>query len=234
MRKLLLAVAAAVVLALPVLASAQEVVSDKEYCGMIAEKGAQGLCTAYCQAMNCDDPAHLTNDTACQQVLRTFRDKSGLVWPVCVDTDMDSVRNESDNCPAVANANQSDKDKDAIGDACDSCPDDAGNDVDGDGLCAAVDPCPNDATNSCGTKITKTGEAYGHHGQCSGWNACGDAATCALWACEVNGYSTLMSYGEDKPCTQFENCHLFNYRGNIQWNWGNWCDVRGVTDIVCK
>ncbi len=201
---------------------------------MIAEKGAQGLCTAYCQAMNCDDPAHSTSDVACQQVLKTFRDKSGLIWPVCVDSDLDGIRNDVDNCPTVANANQADRDKDGIGDACDTCPDDAGNDVDGDGLCAAVDPCPNDATNSCGTKITRAGEAYGHHGQCSGWNGCGDAATCALWACEIKGYTTLMSYGADQPCTQFENCNLFYSRGNIQWNWGNGCDVRGVTDIVCR
>lgn len=84
-----------------------------------------------------------------------------------------------------------------------------------------------------GTKITKTGEAYGHHGNCGGWNGCGDAKTCAQWACEINGYTTLVSYGADKQCTQFNNCHLFYSRGSIQWNWGNWCEVQGVTDIVC-
>lgn len=84
------------------------------------------------------------------------------------------------------------------------------------------------------TLITTEGEAYGHHGQCSGWNGCGDAATCAQWACEVNGYSSLISYGEDKPCTEFDNCHLFRSRGIIDWNWGNRCGVRGVTDIVCN
>lgn len=84
-----------------------------------------------------------------------------------------------------------------------------------------------------GVTITATGEAYGHHGACEGWNGCGDAATCALWACEVNGYDTLVSYGEDKPCTQFNNCNLFHSRGNVQTNWGNWCNVQGVTDIIC-
>lgn len=88
--------------------------------------------------------------------------------------------------------------------------------------------------DSSGVKITSSGEAYGHHGACSGWNACGDAATCALWACEVNGYSNLVSYGESKPCTQFNNCNLFNYRGSVQYNWGNWCGVMGVTDIICS
>lgn len=85
-----------------------------------------------------------------------------------------------------------------------------------------------------GVMITGQGEAYGHHGQCSGWNGCGDAATCALWACEVKGYSQLVSYGESRPCTQFNNCHLFNSRGSVQYNWGNWCDVMGVTDIKCS
>ncbi|MDD2482786.1 MAG: VWA domain-containing protein [Candidatus Shapirobacteria bacterium] len=87
--------------------------------------------------------------------------------------------------------------------------------------------------NGPGVLITKTGEAYGHHGNCGGWNGCGDAATCALWACEVNGYDSLVSYGEDRPCTQFNNCHLFYNRGSIDWDWGNWCGVSGVTDIKC-
>lgn len=98
--------------------------------------------------------------------------------------------------------------------------------VDCGGPCAACPPV--------GVMITQPGEAYGHHGACNGWNGCGDAATCALWACEVNGYSQLVSYGDDAPCTEFDNCHLFYSRGSIQWNWGNWCDVRGVTDIVCS
>jgi hypothetical protein len=234
LKKILLAVAAAVVLVLPAVASAQEAMSDKEACGTIEEKAAQGLCMSYCEALNCDDPGKRTNNIACQQVLKNFRFKSGLTWPVCVDKDMDTIRDENDNCPEAANIGQSDKDNDAIGDACDVCPEDAGNDVDNDGICAAVDICPDDPTNSCGIKITKAGEAYGHHGTCSGWNGCGDAATCALWACEINGYYTLISYGEDKPCTQFQNCHLFRRQGNIQWNWGNICGVFGVTDIVCR
>lgn len=87
--------------------------------------------------------------------------------------------------------------------------------------------------NREGTLITATGEAYGHHGNCSGWNGCGDAATCAQWACEVNGYEKVFSFGDQKPCTEFGNCNLFNYRGSVQKNWGNWCEVMGVTDIYC-
>ena len=101
--------------------------------------------------------------------------------------------------------------------------------------------------DTSGVMITTEGEAYGHHGQCEGWNGCGDAATCAQWACELNGYDQLVSYGDQRPCTQFNNCHLFadmlpdyqsycSYENGhyIDWNWGNWCDVMGVSGIICK
>jgi hypothetical protein len=88
------------------------------------------------------------------------------------------------------------------------------------------------------TKITGVGEAYGHHGQCDGFNGCNDAATCALAACKVRGYTELVSYGEAKPCTEFNVCHLFNNLSantcDVDCNWGNGCRVAGVTDIVCK
>ncbi len=83
-------------------------------------------------------------------------------------------------------------------------------------------------------KITAPGEAYGHHGHCYGWNGCGDAATCAQWACEAKGYQTLVSYGEDKGCTNFKKCNLFHSRNNVDYNWKIHCDVLGVTDIVCS
>ncbi len=110
-----------------------------------------------------------------------------------------------------------------------------------------------DDNNGPGVKITKEGEAYGHHGQCAGWNECKDAATCALWACHVRGYSNLVSYGEGKACTDssIKNCHLFQYgvnseppvlpiasnyedNGYVDYDWGKGCGVSGVTDIVCS
>jgi len=85
-----------------------------------------------------------------------------------------------------------------------------------------------------GVLITPAGHAYGHHGACSGWNGCGDAATCALWACNIEGYANLVSYGAEGPCTGFANCNLFYDQYSIQYNWGNWCEVSGVSEIVCS
>ena len=100
--------------------------------------------------------------------------------------------------------------------------------------------------SDCAVLITPDGNAYGHHGECSGWNACGDAATCAKLACEAEGYTTLVSFGTTAPCTSFSNCNLM-YCGSqgcdvldnepcngIQYNWGNWCDVMGVGEIYCS
>ena len=87
-----------------------------------------------------------------------------------------------------------------------------------------------------GALITPDGEAYGHHGQCSGWNTCGDAGTCALWACQAQGYSELVSWETAKPCTQWNTCHLFyaGPNGGVDYNWGNGCAVMGVGGIRCR
>ncbi|HOW17593.1 MAG TPA: thrombospondin type 3 repeat-containing protein, partial [Phycisphaerae bacterium] len=61
------------------------------------------------------------------------------------DADGDGVPDSSDNCPAVANADQADCDGDGIGDACDNCPTTANPDqldVDADGIGDACDAYP--------------------------------------------------------------------------------------------
>ena len=55
-------------------------------------------------------------------------------YSVC-DADGDGVEDHVDNCDPVANPDQSDLDRDGVGDACDGDPD-------GDGLSSAADNCP--------------------------------------------------------------------------------------------
>jgi hypothetical protein len=57
-----------------------------------------------------------------------------------LDFDEDGILDSQDNCPAVKNADQADRDGDGLGDACDFCA--GGQDSDSDGICDAVDNCP--------------------------------------------------------------------------------------------
>ncbi len=85
----------------------------------------------------CDPyPTCATNDASCP----IFDTK---------DRDGDGVPNIKDNCPDVANPDQSDVDGDGLGDACDPCNDAI--DADGDGLGDACDACPNEGPNEDGT-----------------------------------------------------------------------------------
>ena len=79
-----------------------------------------------------------------------------------------------------------------------------------------------------------SGQGFGHHGQCEGWNGCGDAKTCAEWACNWAGYAKLVSYGKEAPCNsgEFSTCHLFNSPGDLDENWGTSCAVMGVGEIL--
>lgn len=57
------------------------------------------------------------------------------------DTDLDGIVDCVDNCPNIANPNQSDDDSDGLGDVCDQCPNDSENDLDGDRVCGDIDQC---------------------------------------------------------------------------------------------
>ncbi|MBI2833263.1 MAG: Ig-like domain-containing protein [Acidobacteria bacterium] len=74
------------------------------------------------------------------------------------DGDGDGVLDSSDNCPVTANANQANTDGDALGDACDACPNDPANDTDGEGECGNDDNCPADSN---GPQANADGDALG-------------------------------------------------------------------------
>jgi hypothetical protein len=84
---------------------------------------------------------------ACNQVWGL--DSTELQPDELADQDLDGIENGRDNCPTVANADQSDEDLDGLGDLCDNCPlvanllqQDIG---DGDGIGDICDPHPGNA-----------------------------------------------------------------------------------------
>ena len=69
------------------------------------------------------------------------------------DTDSDGLGDACDNCPWVWNSDQQDVDQDGAGDLCDSCPniyDPTQTDSDSDGVGNVCDPCPFDPAATCG------------------------------------------------------------------------------------
>ena len=83
-----------------------------------------GLCNAYCEAMDCDSAEPRASLKACTQMYeKIVGSLEGYPFPSCQDLDYDGVPNSVDNCPHVGNADQADGDEDGIGDACDNCPD---------------------------------------------------------------------------------------------------------------
>jgi hypothetical protein len=65
-------------------------------------------------------------------------DGDGIPDAFDTDNDNDGIPDADDNCPTVANADQTDTDEDLEGDACDAFP----NDRDDDGVSGDVDNCP--------------------------------------------------------------------------------------------
>jgi hypothetical protein len=83
-----------------------------------------GLCKAYCEAMDCDDASPQASAQACERVLGRIQTALGdTPFPTCQDSDDDGVPNGLDNCPNVANPDQADANPGTPeGDACEPAP----------------------------------------------------------------------------------------------------------------
>ena len=103
---------------------------------------------------------------------------------VCRDLDVDHVQDGFDNCPGLANFEQSDTDGDGVGNACDACPFTFGGDTDSDGVCDLDDNC---------TSVANPGQA----------DSDGDHIGDACDACPLDG---LNDADADGHCANLDNC----------------------------
>ena len=105
--------------------------------------------------------------------------------PVISDADNDTIADENDNCPNVANQNQSDADGDGVGSVCDNAPNNANpgqEDNDNDRIGNVADNCSSVANAD---QADDDGDGLG--------NAC-DQYMCRVTGVEVNGD------GKDNDC----------------------------------
>ncbi len=107
----------------------------------------------FCDTTKCDYAIEALSPCAAYHPFNECDSLIGAVGPQCtmhLDNDNDGIHNELDNCPFVANIEQTDTDSDGVGDVCDNCPlvqnpDQA--DYDADGLGNPCDDC--DCTYHC-------------------------------------------------------------------------------------
>jgi hypothetical protein len=104
-----------------------------------------GLCNAYCEAMDCDSASPQASDQACTRIYdKIIQGLGETSFPTCEDSDGDGIPNGFDNCPNHPNPDQLDSDNDGVGDECDNCPEtpnDDQMDTDMDGVGDACDNC---------------------------------------------------------------------------------------------
>lgn len=108
----------------PSVASAQggELPDSNDICDGWGMSGKTlGLCSAYCEAMDCDAEQPQASEEACFRVFDKILTALGdQPFPTCRDVDEDGVPNGLDNCPNDYNPDQADSNGDGTGDAC-SC-----------------------------------------------------------------------------------------------------------------
>ncbi len=99
-----------------------------------------------------DPCAGLGGDTDGDDVCDDDDNCPDVANPEQTNSDGDGLGDACDNCPDVVNPDQADSDSDGVGDLCDNCPSEANPDqwdVDGDGAGDLCDICPAAALDDC-------------------------------------------------------------------------------------
>jgi hypothetical protein len=132
------------------------------------------------------------------------------------DSDGDGIGNNSDNCPANANADQIDSDGDGLGNSCDVCAYDSNNDADDDGICGDVDNCPADPNtdqadldsdgigNVCDTCPNDAANDADSDGICGDVDNCPDVANTGQSDIDSDGAGDLCDVC---PADPLDNCN---------------------------
>lgn len=166
-----------------------------------------------------------------------------LAWGVqehpCVndgyDFDLDGFCGDVDNCPSVANADQSDPDGDDVGSACDNCPgvanpsqanldgdllgDACDNDKDGDGCDNGDDEDQDDASQKIGSFVSATcnpssGTVYGWAGEDTDGDGdldCQDDDNDGDGDKDGEDPCPTLKNAEGYQCTTYEDCPVQNW-----------------------
>jgi cysteine-rich repeat protein len=94
-------------------------------------------CDSNCTLTGCGNGVRTAPET-CDQGALNGTDLCCSATCQIIDSDSDTICDEDDVCPTVADLDQKNTDGDIFGDACDLCPGDTDNDSDNDGYCTGT------------------------------------------------------------------------------------------------